>query len=59
MMFDLTPAEIATILKAKVLNAELQVAANERSQQKVLRVHTDTRSLQDGDLFVAIKGETF
>jgi len=56
MMFDLTPAEIATILKAKVLNTELQ---NENTQQKVSRVHTDTRSLQDGDLFVAIKGERF
>lgn len=26
---------------------------------KVLRVHTDTRSLQAGDLFVALKGERF
>lgn len=26
---------------------------------KILRVHTDTRSLQAGDLFVAIKGEHF
>jgi len=25
----------------------------------VLRVHTDTRSLQPGDLFVALKGERF
>ncbi|MEX1167930.1 MAG: UDP-N-acetylmuramoyl-tripeptide--D-alanyl-D-alanine ligase [Hydrogenophaga sp.] len=25
----------------------------------ILRVHTDTRSLQSGDLFVALKGETF
>lgn len=25
----------------------------------ILRVHTDTRSLQPGDLFVALKGETF
>ena len=59
MMVNLTAAEIATILKAKVLNAEFLVAANEGSQQKVSRVHTDTRSLQDGDLFVAIKGERF
>ncbi len=26
---------------------------------QVLRVHTDTRSLEDGDLFVALKGEKF
>ena len=26
---------------------------------QVSRVHTDTRSLQAGDLFIALKGETF
>ena len=26
---------------------------------QVMRVHTDTRSLQAGDLFVALKGERF
>jgi len=30
-----------------------------RMDQPVLRVHTDTRSLQAGDLFVALKGERF
>ncbi|MBS4038315.1 MAG: UDP-N-acetylmuramoyl-tripeptide--D-alanyl-D-alanine ligase [Hydrogenophaga sp.] len=30
-----------------------------RTAQPVLRVHTDTRSLQPGDLFVALKGERF
>ncbi len=29
------------------------------SALQVLRVHTDTRSLSDGDLFVALKGEKF
>ncbi len=29
------------------------------SAQPILRVHTDTRSLQPGDLFVALKGERF
>ena len=27
--------------------------------QRLNRVHTDTRSLQPGDLFVALKGDTF
>ena len=30
-----------------------------RGAEAVLRVHTDSRSVQAGDLFVAIKGDTF
>ena len=28
-------------------------------QTRIARVHTDTRTLQSGDLFVALKGESF
>ncbi len=35
------------------------VGADARTALELLRVHTDTRSLQEGDLFVALKGEAF
>ena len=49
------------------MNFSLQSAARKLSQARIVgdgavriaRVHTDTRSLQPGDLFVALKGERF
>jgi UDP-N-acetylmuramoyl-tripeptide--D-alanyl-D-alanine ligase len=53
-VFSITPAKVA-----EVLNAELLVFDEHGVNSPVLRVHSDTRSLQKGDLFIAIKGERF
>lgn len=42
-------AELIPLLDGQLLGADVQVR----------RVHTDTRSLRDGDLFVALTGDTF
>jgi UDP-N-acetylmuramoyl-tripeptide--D-alanyl-D-alanine ligase len=40
-------------------DAQLLVPRGEASEVAILRVHTDTRSIAPGDLFVALKGERF
>lgn len=37
----------------------LSPAAHDPAQVRIARVHTDSRSLQAGDLFVALRGERF
>jgi UDP-N-acetylmuramoyl-tripeptide--D-alanyl-D-alanine ligase len=50
-----TLAQAADALRARGLDCALQGDA----QLSFARVHTDTRTLQDGDLFVALRGERF
>ena len=38
---------------------QLSAALVGNGQTRINRVHTDTRTLQSGDLFVALKGENF
>lgn len=57
---NLSLAQIAHWLPdAQAVNAPVSNAAADRHALRVQRVHTDTRSLQAGDLFVALRGERF
>ena len=51
----MTLAKALELIQAHIPQARL--VGN--GQQALARVHTDTRTLQDGDLFVALKGERF
>ncbi len=42
-----------------LLPAQMQLADTDASQVRVMRVHTDTRTIEPGDLFVALHGERF
>lgn len=50
----MTLAEAHALLPQSIL-----VADTEAAQRTLLRVHSDTRTLQAGDLFVALRGERF
>ena len=47
-----------TLLQAMQLDSRRHAGGRRRGTE-VLRVHSDTRTLQPGDLFVALKGERF
>lgn len=44
---------------ANWIDSKVLISTSGNLQTSALRVHTDTRSLQPGDLFVALKGDSF
>jgi UDP-N-acetylmuramoyl-tripeptide--D-alanyl-D-alanine ligase len=54
----LTLAQTQVLLQALLPGSTLH-AATDAAQLAFVRVHSDTRSLQAGDLFVALRGDTF
>ena len=60
MSAKISPMNLALAQAAQWLQASLVASdAHQAGERRVLRVHTDSRSLLPGDLFVALKGETF
>ncbi|MDT0137494.1 UDP-N-acetylmuramoyl-tripeptide--D-alanyl-D-alanine ligase [Acidovorax sp. PRC11] len=55
----LTLQEAHALVQARIPQARLVGATGSQQPPPLRRVHTDTRTLQAGDLFVALRGERF